>query len=248
MSRTPGPVAVITPGRLSRGAWGLAACTRAPDSRPAPGRGLMRVGPGTLERDARYSPAVETVTLMAGDAALALALAALAAASPPPATAGGSGRQRRPCPAAAPAAGVAVVAPGLGAGHGGRGHAGHCDRGHAGTAIIRDAHVAGPVSCWSRCCSVAVAPTADDGLGRHHHQGRPRPGRSGSTATGAPWAWRLVLRFLAAGWLSGAYVERAAGRATTAAASRNWRPDGRSPRSGQGRAPRFTTSSPTPSA
>ena len=206
----------------------------------------------TARPDPRSGPRRRRRLLIAGDAALALVLAAgavaLATAAPSEAESGPGGRDHR-CPAADAAAGVPAVAPALGAGRGGRGHAGRGDRrrGHG-------------LSGWRRRWRCTRWPrTARGGRrpGRASPPGPSWPGRLCATAAvraaSSPWSRSAWPRWSA--WVSRrsggcpAPTSVSCGPAPpAAAASRNWRPGGRSPKSRPGSGVSFTTSSPTPSA
>jgi len=174
----------------------------------------MRVRAWHAQPDARSRPRWRRRLLIAGDAALALALAALAVTSPPPGDGPRIGavgialallqtlplafRRWRPvCMLAmvvAATLGTAIAAT-------------------RGTAIAGDAHVAGPVCVLVALYSVAV-------------RCRRRTAAWAGIAAGAVLAWPLwldsngntlgvvlILSFLAAGWLSGAYLGELRARA-----------------------------------
>jgi signal transduction histidine kinase len=174
----------------------------------------MRVRAWHAQPDARSRPRWRRRLLIAGDAALALALAVLAVASPPPGDGPRIGavgialallqtlplafRRWRPvCVLAmvvAATLGTAIAAT-------------------RGTAIAGDAHVAGPVCVLVALYSVAV-------------RCRRRTAAWAGIAAGAVLAWPLwldsngntlgvvlILSFLAAGWLSGAYLGELRARA-----------------------------------
>ena len=180
----------------------------------ARGRSLMRVRALHAQPDARSRPRWRRRLLIAGDAALALALAALAVASPPPGDGpriGAAGialallqtlplafRRWRPVWVLA-----VVVAATLGT----------AIAATRGTAIAGDAHVAGPVCVLVALYSVAVRCPR-------------REAAWAGIAAGAVLAWPLwldsngntlgvvlILSFLAAGWLSGAYIGELRARA-----------------------------------
>ena len=180
----------------------------------ARGRNLMRVRAWQAQPDARSRPRWRRRFLIAGDAALALALAALAVASPAPGDGpriGAAGialallqtlplalRRWRPVWVLA-----VVVAATLGT----------AIAATLGTAIAGDAHVAGPV-----CVLVALYSVAA--------HCRRREAAWAGIAAGAVLAWPLwldsngntlgvvlILSFLAAGWLCGAYVSELRARA-----------------------------------
>ena len=203
------------PGARPAGGRGL------PDLHPprlmparARGRSLMRVRAWQAQPDARSRPRWRRRLLIAGDAALALALAALAVASPAPGDGpriGAAGialallqtlplafRRWRPVWVLA-----VVVAATLGT----------AIAATRGTAIAGDAHVAGPVCVLVALYSVAV-------------RCRRREAAWAGIAAGAVLAWPLwldsngntlgvvlILSFLAAGWLSGAYLGELRARA-----------------------------------
>ena len=174
----------------------------------------MRVRAWQAQPDARSRPRWRRRLLIAGDAALALVLAALAVASPPPGDGpriGAAGialallqtlplafRRWRPvwvlAMVVAATLGTAIAAT-------------------RGTAIAGDAHVAGPVCVLVALYSVAV-------------RCRRRTAAWAGIAAGAVLAWPLrldsngntlgvvlILSFLAAGWLSGAYLGELRARA-----------------------------------
>ena len=180
----------------------------------ARGRSLMRVRAWHAQPDARSRPRWRRRLLIAGDAALALALAALAVASPAPGDGpriGAAGIAlallqtlplafRRWCPVCVLAMVVAATL-------------GTAIAATRGTAIAGDAHVAGPVCVLVALYSVAV-------------RCRRRTAAWAGIAAGAVLAWPLwldsngntlgvvlILSFLAAGWLSGAYLGELRARA-----------------------------------
>ena len=123
------------------------------------------------------------------------------------------GGRHRPCPAADAAAGVPAVAPGLGAGRGGRGHAGHGDRGHAGPAIAGDAHVAGPVCVLVALYSVAAYCPRREAAWAGIAAGTVLAWPLWLDSNGNTLGMVLILSFLTAGWLSGAYLGELRARA-----------------------------------
>ena len=165
-----------------------------------------------------------------------------------PGRAGPGGRDRR-CPAADAAAGVPAVAPGLGAGRGGRGHA--WPRRSPERAVVLGWRRRWRCTRWPRTARGGRRP------GRASPPGPSWPGRLCATAAvrAAPRSWSRSAWPRCSAWVSRrlrgcpAPTSVSCGPAPpAAAASRNWRPGGRSPKSRPGSGASCTTSSPTPSA